>query len=239
MLFRWSTGGNAKLAATQCALRDLGYDSARVIAWSLPAGTTCPGAGACLRSGSPCFAMRGRYRIESVQRPRRDNLLTVRAILHGHGPRTLADRITADLARMRNLYAVRIHDSGDFFSLEYLEAWALVAAENPTVVFYAYTKSFAVSWYPSLATRQAWPGNFRVTQSHGSRNDNALCPDSPQARVFSASGAVPEGWTPAWDSDVSAIFARGADRLALLAHGLGRGALASAVKSGFVDGGAG
>lgn len=34
----------------------------------------------------------------------------------------------------------RIHDSGDFFSLEYFTAWVELAKRHPETIFYAYTK---------------------------------------------------------------------------------------------------
>lgn len=34
----------------------------------------------------------------------------------------------------------RIHDSGDFNSLEYLTMWDRIATENPDIIFYCYTK---------------------------------------------------------------------------------------------------
>lgn len=37
--------------------------------------------------------------------------------------------------------AIRIHDSGDFYSREYLKKWITIANDNPGVNFYAYTKS--------------------------------------------------------------------------------------------------
>lgn len=37
--------------------------------------------------------------------------------------------------------AIRIHDSGDFYSKEYLNKWIQIAKDNPNVNFYAYTKS--------------------------------------------------------------------------------------------------
>ena len=36
---------------------------------------------------------------------------------------------------------VRVHDSGDFFSQEYFDAWLEVARGRPRTRFYAYTKS--------------------------------------------------------------------------------------------------
>lgn len=40
----------------------------------------------------------------------------------------------------------RIHDSGDFFSREYLAAWKAVADANPDVTFWAPTRVWATSW---------------------------------------------------------------------------------------------
>jgi hypothetical protein len=36
----------------------------------------------------------------------------------------------------------RIHHDGDFFSVEYAEAWAIVIRRHPDVTFWAYTRSF-------------------------------------------------------------------------------------------------
>ena len=41
----------------------------------------------------------------------------------------------------RGINVVRLHDSGDFYSQEYLDAWKAVAKALPDMVFYAYTKS--------------------------------------------------------------------------------------------------
>lgn len=43
----------------------------------------------------------------------------------------------------------RIHWDGDFFSLEYAEAWALAMLDHPEVQFWAYTRSF--DFVPALA----------------------------------------------------------------------------------------
>ena len=57
--------------------------------------------------------------------------------------RTDPDAIRRAVNSFCNLYEprrFRIHDSGDFFSLEYLELWDRIATENDDVIFYTYTK---------------------------------------------------------------------------------------------------
>lgn len=43
--------------------------------------------------------------------------------------------------KKKKAQAIRIHDSGDFYSKEYLLKWIEIANINPNVNFYAYTKS--------------------------------------------------------------------------------------------------
>jgi len=67
---------------------------------------------------------------------------------------------------------VRIHVAGDFFSADYMQAWYNVAALNPNVLFYAYTKSirywqFQIKEYPILH-------NFVLTASYGGSEDNLI-----------------------------------------------------------------
>jgi hypothetical protein len=49
-------------------------------------------------------------------------------------------RMIADIGKVRNLRAFRVHDSGDFYSREYALDWFRIMAALPHVQFYAYTK---------------------------------------------------------------------------------------------------
>lgn len=65
---------------------------------------------------------------------------------------------------------VRIHVSGDFFSQTYFDAWLQVAKNNPSILFYAYTKAL-----PLLVKRlNDIPNNFRLTASYGGTHDHLI-----------------------------------------------------------------
>jgi hypothetical protein len=66
--------------------------------------------------------------------------------------------------------AVRIHASGDFFNQEYFNMWIEIANENPTVEFWAYTKSLKY-WVNKL---NEIPKNLTLTASYGGRNDELI-----------------------------------------------------------------
>jgi len=66
--------------------------------------------------------------------------------------------------------AVRIHASGDFFNQEYFDMWLDIAKENPTVEFWAYTKSLKY-WVNRL---NEIPENLTLTASYGGRNDELI-----------------------------------------------------------------
>lgn len=82
---------------------------------------------------------------------------------------------------------IRIHDSGDFYSPEYLMKWVNVVSKFPDVHFYAYTKS--VSMIRRTRDRMLagyWPSNFRIIFSEGGLEDHKIGPDDRHARVFSS-----------------------------------------------------
>lgn len=67
---------------------------------------------------------------------------------------------------------VRIHVAGDFFSPAYFEAWAVVASQNPSILFYAYTKS--LPYWVKLEQEWGIPENFVLTASRGGRRDDLI-----------------------------------------------------------------
>lgn len=113
------------------------YDN--VFVWSLPAVATCPGASAwCKR-----FCYNADPRAEKFPlRAWSDNWASVEE--HSE---ILAARILEQLRATLGRTAVRIHSSGDFFSIDYVRFWLAIASQEPTVAFWAYTRSWAV---PSL-----------------------------------------------------------------------------------------
>jgi hypothetical protein len=100
--------------------------------------------------------------------------------------------------------AVRIHDSGDFYSDEYLLAWMDVARATPDVLFYAYTKEITrLRMYAENA-----PENFRWLYSLGGREDHLIDRDTERhADVFPTTEAIVEaGYMDQSMSDLYAIL---------------------------------
>jgi len=75
-----------------------------------------------------------------------------------------------DYALPVNAGIVRIHVAGDFFNEKYFRAWMMVARLNPTVLFYAYTKSLDY-W---LRNKSFIPRNMILTASRGGRLDHKI-----------------------------------------------------------------
>lgn len=159
----------------------------------LPDGRTlnvCPEAGSCAKL---CYARTGTYRFPTVLASHTRNLeLTldrpgdfIRDMCAELGSRrfraTGSPRIVDGLPGTGHLHpdvqklletgapVVRIHDSGDFYSEDYLDCWLEIAWRNPRVLFYCYTKS--VSLFRAVI---GWPTNFLWCYSLGGREDHLL-----------------------------------------------------------------
>jgi hypothetical protein len=202
-ILKW-TQGNAKLNKT-----------GRVLGYGIPADysftvdgyrmNTCPGALACR---AVCYAKQGSYTWPAVRAARAHNLEHFLAV----GPERFAADAIADLTRYVKRYdIVRVHDSGDFFSQDYLDAWLTIARAFPATRFYCYTKSFHLDWSRT-------PSNFAVTQSQGGKFDADLDPDFSHSRIF-ATHADREraGYVDGSETDAPAI--KGLVKIGLVYHG--------------------
>ena len=160
--------GNAKL------------NKATVI-FNLPAGSTCPGALQCfsmavadangkrsIRDGEHtqfrCFAASSEVQYDNVYLNRQANFkAVVDALRSGNCANLLHTELQK--ARKKNTKLVRIHESGDFFSAAYLQAWLMVALHNPDLKFYCYSKNLP------LFVGLTLPENFYFTASYGGKFD--------------------------------------------------------------------
>jgi hypothetical protein len=171
----WSyslTEGNSELRAS----------STRIFTWSLPAlnarvdeknVVTCPNAGACAKL---CYARSGTYRFSNVLEAHTRNLARVLRSL-SDWKAELVDELR--MPRYRGGVAVRIHDSGDFFSADYFDAWVRIATLTPDVLFYAYTKEVA------LVKSRRLPKNLVIIFSMGGKQDHLVDKDTDRhADVF-------------------------------------------------------
>lgn len=199
--------------------------------WTLPAfittlsdGTrfnTCPNAGPCARV---CYARFGTYLFRNVKERHLANLEFL--LIH---PEAWEQQMLEETGHRRfrvsgnahNLphnpddwfihvwdqsggRAVRIHDAGDFFSLDYFERWCRIAEQRPHILFYAYTKEVAMlkPLVPHL------PPNLRLIFSYGGLQDHLIDRDIDRnADVFpDLESLLAAGYTDQEDNDVLAAI---------------------------------
>lgn len=184
--------------------RDLKRD--RIWVWSLPAWlvtlpdgsrlNTCPSAGVCAKH---CYALKGTFRFRNVREAHTRNLMRVLDDLAGWEAAMTAE---VQHSRMNGAY-VRIHDGGDFFSDEYLEAWLRIIRAAPAVTFYAYTKE--IPRFRELVEPDC-PPNFRYVFSYGGKHDHLITEADRRCDVFPDHATMnAAGFTDQADSDLLAI----------------------------------
>jgi len=175
--------GNAKL------------NKATVI-FNLPAGSTCPGALQCFSMAVAdangkrsivdgqhtqfrCFAASSEVQYDNVYLNRQANFKAIVDALKSGNCDNLIN-IELQKARKKNTKLVRIHESGDFFSPAYLQAWIVVAQVNPDLKFYFYSKNLP------LFVGLTMPENVYFTASYGGKFDYLIdeCVFPRYAKVF-------------------------------------------------------
>lgn len=163
---------------------------------------TCPMAGAC---AAVCYARQGMYIMPNVKASREHNLRIARGNLA-----TFEAMAIEDLGHIGARF-VRVHDSGDFYSQEYLDTWGRIARAFPNKVFYAYTKSLHLDF-------SNVPPNFKVTQSQGGKLDSRIDRSKPHSRIFASDAdRRAAGYGNGSNTDTLAI--RGETKIGLVYHG--------------------
>ena len=88
-------------------------------------GRECPG----------CYALKAQKRFPKTVLPYRE------ARLEASKQEDFVPNIIAELTTSRrSAKSIRIHESGEFYSQEYIDKWATIAKAVPTFTFYAFTK---------------------------------------------------------------------------------------------------
>jgi hypothetical protein len=110
----------------------------------------------------------------------------------------------ADIKSHKKITYVRIHDAGDFYSDDYLQAWLDIAALVPAVTFYCYTKE--VSRFKAMVEGNC-PKNFKYLYSLGGKEDHLINRENDRhAEVFPDSAALDAaGYMNQTKSDLLAI----------------------------------
>jgi len=115
-----------------------------VAAFSIPAIKTCPGATQYCQS--VCYANKGCFRFPNVISSY-DNNYKISLT------NDFVDMINKEIKLYRKLTAIRIHPSGDFYNIDYIEKWIEIVKANPKVKFWAYTRSWRMpNLLPHLKT---------------------------------------------------------------------------------------
>jgi hypothetical protein len=182
---------NAKLKKTSI------QNNMRVLNFSLPAyktitgKTVCPFAKDCIKY---CYAQKGNYRYPSV----------IKGLNNRYELSKTADfvpKMNATIILERPTH-VRIHDSGDFYSIKYLSKWVQIANDNKDVIFYAYTKSIKF-----FIDGLKLPKNLKIIFSEGSKTDNLINVNKHRhARIFKSKELLQAaGYINASDNDLKAI----------------------------------
>ena len=115
------------------------------------------------------------------------------------------------------------------FSHKYFMAWIKVAERNPTVLFYAYTKSLTY-W---VRSRNLVPGNLVLTASYGGRDDHLIAEHGLRSAkvVFSVAEAEKLGLEIDHDDSHACDPTKANQDFALLIHGVQpKGSKAAEVK---------
>lgn len=201
MNLKW-TFGNSKLVKTS-------GDTLKIVGFGISADTdingvnSCPGALACR---GVCYAKQGTYLFKNVRESRLFNL-------NASFLPNFQNMLFPDLTKISEKYnCVRIHDSGDFHSQSYLDAWKLAAIALPSVTFYAYTKSLHLDLHSNL------PANFKLVQSLGGKYDERVNLAHSHSRIFSDHDArIAAGYVDGNVDDMPAI--NGDIRIGLVYHG--------------------
>ncbi len=184
---------------------------------------TCPNAGACAQV---CYARNGTYLFSNVLAAHTKNLrltfdkpVLFRALINKelshkrfkptYEPRQMPEGVELTHDHWLQAWicnggaAVRIHDSGDFYSEAYLYLWFAIAEDNPQVLFYAYTKEVAM--LKEHGTKA--PINFRWLYSTGGLQDDLITVDDRRADVFPNEQAIADaGYISQDASDLLAVL---------------------------------
>ena len=112
----------------------------KVAVFNLPQGKTCPGKTALCRE--ICYAAKAERMYPAAAAMRARNLVAAEKD-------TFVDDMIAEILGS-GVSLLRIHESGDFFSQEYLNKWVKIIEVCSRVKFLAYTKSFMLDWTNAL-----------------------------------------------------------------------------------------
>ena len=193
---------------------------------SLPAGHTCPFAKTCrstcdrvtgkIKDGPHaeirCYATGAECLFPLIRKSRWNNLELLNRAGTAIG---MASLIEQSLAGKKKIKLVRFHQSGDFFSQAYFDAWLMFAQQHPEFIVYGYTKALPF-WVKRL---HALPANFKLVASRGGTHDHFIeMFGLRSARVVLSEREARRKWKLEIDHDDTHVWKYDKD-FAILIHG--------------------
>jgi len=193
---------------------------------SLPAGHTCPFARDCRSSTDKatgkitdgphtqfrCYATTAEAMFPNIRESRWGNFELIRS---AGTAIQMAALIEKSLAGKKKIKKVRFHQSGDFFSQAYFDAWLMVAANHPELLFYGYTKALPF-WVKRLGSI---PANFKIVASRGGSHDALIEEHNLRSvRVVYSEREARRKWKLKIDHDDSLVWNYDKD-FAVVIHG--------------------
>jgi hypothetical protein len=141
------------------------YLKKKVFNFSIPAyksetgKVTCPFADKCIKF---CYAQKGNYkRFPSVRSGMEKKYQLTKQT-------NFVELMNKEIIKKKPDF-IRVHDSGDYYSPEYLNKWLSIAKHNPKVKFYSYTNS--IKFIKDLKTI---PENFDFIFSDSGKQVNLI-----------------------------------------------------------------
>lgn len=173
---------------------------------------TCPLAGICAKG---CYAKSGAYIWSNVSQAFEKRLTETLKPNFSDIAQLELDKLKRSAERKNVKLVIRVHDSGDFYNLEYLLKWVEVFKNNPNVHFYTYTKMIPLF----LKTKIVWPNNFRVIFSEGGLADKLIKFNWFHSRVFETEAELKAaGYSNASKNDLVAGLGNN-PKIGLVFHG--------------------
>lgn len=196
--------GNSKLKHTAKVNNCLTFT------WSLSPMVTCPMADICK---SYCYA-------SCIEKPRKNvrecyqrNTELSKAVYFV--PSMILELTGIQTKAKGKPIVIRLHDSGDFYSPDYVNKWREIVAMFPNITFYCYSKSHR--WLTDM------PSNFFCIPSLGGKDDHLL-EGKPHAKVVPEGYNLKPGEVFGSEDEISNLYSVVVDKkvLCLVAHGARR-----------------
>ena len=162
---------NSKLKKTSKALGLKVFNFGIPAYKSITGKLTCPMADECIKF---CYARKSAYTWSNVKPAfeRRYELTKTSDFIV---------EMNAEIQKRKPQY-VRVHDSGDYYSREYLQKWIEIAKANPDVRFYSYTNMV------ELLKEITLPENYDIIYSMSGKQKHMINTEVDRhARIFSNS----------------------------------------------------